>query len=261
MSASTHTTNYNLPIYAPDDIPQYIGDTDSWNSTMQILDQAIKEAGGGGGGGSINYDQSTGQSTTSAMSQKATTDAINGLNTALSNSISQVENKIPAVLTETGTSETATMSQKAITDAINAGGGGSEITGNVYHQIGNEPYTVTTTATQIGTNITLEAGKYLITHNLAYATTFSGSNTSQNGLAVNVLGFSNSQYTNDLSINSNIPHFATVSSLSSTIASKTVYAELTEPNTIQIKASRFSGSGTQDVIELIQDNLTVVKLS
>lgn len=260
MSASSHTTNYNLPIYAPDDVPQYLGENDSWNSTMQTLDAAIKDAKESGGGGTISYDQSTGQSSTSAMSQKATTDAINGLNTTLNNSITQVENKIPAVLTETGTSETATMSQKAITDAINAGGGGSEISGRTYSQI-SSAYIFTNTPTKIGETITLQPGKYLITHNYTYTITHQGSNDSQNSVAVNVTGFKNTDYVNQLSISSSIPHFATVGGSTSITVSRTAYVELTETNNLIIKAYRFSGTGSPDTIALAQDNLTVIKFS
>lgn len=69
-----------------------------------------------GGGSSVEVVQTTGQSTTAVMSQKATTDAIEAGG-------SSVE-----VVQTTGQSTTAVMSQKATTDAIAAGGGGSSVT-------------------------------------------------------------------------------------------------------------------------------------
>lgn len=107
MSASQHTENYNLPIYEPDDIPQYIGETDSWNSTMEAIDAAIKTASesGGGGGSSIQIVQTTGSSTTAVMSQNAVTETIESI-------------AAPEIVQTTGESTTDVMSQKAVTDSL-----------------------------------------------------------------------------------------------------------------------------------------------
>lgn len=39
MSATNHTTNYNLPIYIATDKPKYLTD---FNNAMQTIDSAIK---------------------------------------------------------------------------------------------------------------------------------------------------------------------------------------------------------------------------
>lgn len=46
MSATNHTTNYNLPIFVEQDIPTWLGD---WNTAMNTIDQSlqnIKESSG-----------------------------------------------------------------------------------------------------------------------------------------------------------------------------------------------------------------------
>lgn len=39
MSATNHTTNYNLPIFVEQDIPTWLGD---WNTTMNTIDQSLQ---------------------------------------------------------------------------------------------------------------------------------------------------------------------------------------------------------------------------
>ena len=84
-----------------------------------------------GDGSSIEIAQTTGQSTTSVMSQKAVTDAINksnsDINITLNATNTTLEGKVDKnqIKQTTGQSITDTMSQKAITDAIASSGGGS----------------------------------------------------------------------------------------------------------------------------------------
>ena len=82
MAASQTTQHYQLPIYEPDDTTSWLTD---FNDAMQKIDTAIYEASQNGGGDTpINVVQTTGDSTTNVMSQKAVTNEIISLNEALS---------------------------------------------------------------------------------------------------------------------------------------------------------------------------------
>lgn len=39
MSATNHTTNYNLPVFVDQDIPTWLGD---WNTAMNTIDQSLQ---------------------------------------------------------------------------------------------------------------------------------------------------------------------------------------------------------------------------
>lgn len=130
MSASGSTTNYNLPIYAPDDITSWLID---FNGAMEKIDANIYEVSQSSGS-SINVVQTTGTSTTDVMSQKAVTDQL-----AAKADTSAIPT-MPNVLQGTGQSETDVMSQKAVSDAINP----LNLNLNV-----NDYFQVTTTQSQV----------------------------------------------------------------------------------------------------------------
>lgn len=116
MAASEKTQYYQLPVYQPDDITSWLTD---FNGAMEKIDAALHAIaqGGGGGGETINVVQTTGQSQTDVMSQKAVTDQL-----ATKADTSAIPT-VPNVVQTTGQSQTNVMSQKAVTDAL-AGAGG-----------------------------------------------------------------------------------------------------------------------------------------
>lgn len=103
---------------------------------MYLYDLCVNGVAGGGGTPSdIFVVQSTGTSTTAVMSQKAVTDYLNSLVTAITNLGTTLQTKIdekqptgdyalksdvPNVVQETGTSATDVMSQKTVTAALGA---------------------------------------------------------------------------------------------------------------------------------------------
>lgn len=74
MAASDFTPNYEFGIYKPQDKTSWLTD---FNGNWQKADKIIKQiADQGGSGGSVVLLDSTGQSTTAGMTQKAITDAL-----------------------------------------------------------------------------------------------------------------------------------------------------------------------------------------
>ena len=74
-----------------------------------VIDNSRQTRGGKGSGGSLELAQTTGSSTTKAMSQKAVTDALNAIESG---------NKVD-IVQSIGSSTAKVMSQKAVTDEIN----------------------------------------------------------------------------------------------------------------------------------------------
>lgn len=91
MSASSKTSYYDLPIYQADDPTSWLTD---FNGAMEKIDAALHAIaqGGGGGGETINVVQTTGQSTTDVMSQKAVSDQLATINTEISGAESSLAN-------------------------------------------------------------------------------------------------------------------------------------------------------------------------
>lgn len=85
MSASQSTTNYNLPIFEPNDIPTWLGD---WNSTMESIDELIHNAS------SVSVVQETGTSTEAVMSQAAVSSSLSSIQSALSSGLNGKQNTL-----------------------------------------------------------------------------------------------------------------------------------------------------------------------
>ena len=74
MSATNHTTNYNLPIYIATDKPKYLTD---FNNAMQTIDSAIKGVADSIPDNVTEIQEQLTQTTQTANTAKSTADTAN----------------------------------------------------------------------------------------------------------------------------------------------------------------------------------------
>ena len=89
MSATNHTTNYNLPIYIATDKPKYLTD---FNNAMNIIDSAIKGVADSIPDNVTEIQEQLTQTTQTANTAKSTADTAKSTATSAQSTATQNEN-------------------------------------------------------------------------------------------------------------------------------------------------------------------------